>query len=81
MKTVCIVQNDDGSILVGEAPPPSDDQLQAYQPARSMDEALELARDILGDTEANESAAEADMDAGYKRARPTMGMGMDDGAI
>jgi len=74
MKTVCIMVHDDGTVMVGEAPAPSEQDMRAYQTTGSVDEALERARAILTDEETTvERQAESDMDAGYNRVRNVEG--------
>lgn len=68
MKTVCIMVHDDGTVMVGEAPAPSEQDMRAYQTTGSVDEALERARAILTDEAAMERQADADLQAGFQRA-------------
>ena len=80
MKTVEIVQHDDGRVEVGLVPESREGaesgETESYlAPAESVDAALEIARDLLvGDSAAlAEEAAEAEMATGFTRARGTSG--------
>jgi hypothetical protein len=75
MKTVCIQCNTDeggqetyavGMLPEGEAPGGED---QSYlSPVKSMDAAMQVARDLLTNDQAEEAQESADLEAGYNEA-------------
>ena len=75
MKTVEITLTDDGEILVGLKPEGADAEMMAddshLSPAQSIEDALEVAKNLLvGDFEEEANMqAEEDMTAGFEKIR------------
>lgn len=89
---ICIESQDDGTFLVGEDAPMGEgaemgegmpqemamDQSQGMQPAASLDEALEMARQLLQD---DGTTPEQQVQAGYDKGQRQMPAKMGPGAV
>lgn len=80
MKHVCIAQNDDGTVMVGEMPAEMMEGMddEYLQSADNLDAALAMAKDMLVSNPEEDQANESAFQDGYKQAggvEELMGMG------
>lgn len=87
MKTVCIKMGDDGQVMVGLEPPgeemaeggmegaPAEDE-SYLSPAGSVDEALQVAKDLLTNDQVPPEEGDAAFDRGYQKASGPQGVDM-----
>lgn len=75
-KHICIAQNDDGTVMVGEMPAEMMEGMDSdyLQPADNLNAALAMAREMLESDPEGEAEANAEFERGYQGAMGIPGM-------